>query len=75
MTNCPNCGAVREPAESRCPYCGTPYPKDRKTVLAADLLEDTTIHLEVGQIAEITCRQLDLGLITPNEARRRMGLL
>jgi hypothetical protein len=44
-------------------------------VLAADLPEDTTIRLEVGQIAEITCRQLDLGLITPNEARRHMGLL
>ncbi len=75
MTNCPNCGAVREPAESRCPYCGTPYPRDRKTVPAADLPEDTTIHLEVGQDAEINCRLLELGLITPSEARRRMGLL
>ena len=75
MTNCPNCGAVREPAESRCPYCGTPYPKDRKTVLAADLPEGTTIHLDADQLARISCDLLDLGLITPNEARRRMGLL
>ena len=75
MTNCPNCGAVREPAESRCPYCGTPYPRDRKAAQAVAIPEGVTIRLETGQLAEIICRELDLGLITPNEAWRRMGLL
>lgn len=74
MTNCPNCGAVREPAESRCPYCGTPYPRDRKAAQAVAVPEPVTIHMDAGQLS--MCSQiLDLGLITPNEARRRMGLL
>lgn len=75
MINCPNCGAVREPAETRCPYCGTPYPKDRMVAEAVAVPEPVTIHMEPVQIAETYCRQLDLGLITPNEARRRMGLI
>lgn len=74
-TNCPNCGAVREPAESRCPYCGTPYPRDRKAAQAVAVPENVTIRLDVAQLAEISCDLLDCGLITPNEARRRMGLL
>lgn len=74
MTNCPNCGAVREPAESRCPYCGTPYPRDRKAAEAVAVPEPVTIHMDAGQLSR--CSQLlDLGLITPNDARRRMGML
>lgn len=74
MTNCPNCGAVREPAESRCPYCGTPYPRDRKVAEAVAIPEGVSIQLEVGQIAKISSELLDRGLITPNEARRRLGI-
>lgn len=74
MTNCQNCGAVREPAESRCPYCGTPYPRDRKAAQAVAIPEPVTIHMDAGQLS-MCSQRLDLGLITPNEARRRMGML
>lgn len=75
MTNCPNCGAVREPAESRCPYCGTPYPRDRKAAQAVAVPEPVTIHMDAVQLAAIATDLMDKSLITPNEARRRMGLL
>lgn len=71
--NCPNCGAVREPAESRCPYCGTPYPRDRKTAQAVAVPEPVTINMDEQKLC--MARYMEMGLITPNEARRRMGLL
>lgn len=73
MTNCPNCGAVREPAERRCPYCGTPYPKDRMAAAVA-VPEPVTIHMDHNQIAAQVMREMAAGILTPNEARRRLGL-
>lgn len=78
MTNCPNCGAVREPAERRCPYCGTLYPKDRKTaqaVAAGIVLPHETVdeHMSAENFNILT-ELLARGLITPNQARQRMGL-
>lgn len=37
--NCPNCGAPEDLSAYRCPYCGTPYPREKDTdeiVLYAD---------------------------------------
>lgn len=75
MTNCPNCGAVREPAERRCPYCGTPYPKDRKTAQAVAVPdpEPVTVQLDGHAFSE-AMRKFQSGILTPNEARRLMGL-
>ena len=75
MTNCPNCGAVREPAESRCPYCGTPYPRDRKAAQAVAVPEPVTINMDTKELCAVLARSVEMGLVTPNEARRRMGLL
>lgn len=75
MTNCPNCGAVREPAESRCPYCGTPYPKDRKTAQVVSVPESVVVELDTEQFARLQILEEEIarGIITPNDARRRMG--
>lgn len=73
-TNCPNCGAVREPAESRCPYCGTPYPRDRKVAEAVAVPEPITIHMDTSAITAAVIREYELGILTPNEARRLLGL-
>ncbi len=62
-TNCPNCGAVVDPAADRCAYCETPYP----IRLRAELYE---IRIN----AEILARQVAAGIMTPNEARCRLGL-
>lgn len=63
LTNCPNCGAVVDPAANRCAYCETPYP----IRLRAELYK-------IDMQAAYLVKQVDMGLITPNEARRRLGL-
>lgn len=62
-TNCPNCGAVVDPAADRCAYCETPYP----TRLRAD-------RYEIRIDPEMLARVVDVGIMTPNEARRRLGM-
>lgn len=71
MTNCPNCGAVREPAESRCPYCGTPYPKDTKV---AEAVAVPISDIEAAEGFDRLLQEIATATMTPNEARRRMGL-
>lgn len=61
MTNCPNCGAVKDPSESCCPYCDTPYQP-------AIVQEDQNVLA-----AKIT-RYMAAAIMTPNEARALMGL-
>lgn len=63
LTNCPNCGAVVDPAATRCAYCETPYP----IRLRADLYQ---INIDAARLV----RQVELGCISPNEARRRLGM-
>lgn len=63
FTNCPNCGAVVDTAANHCAYCGTPYP----IRLRAELYQ---INLDAAKLV----RQVDLGLITLNEARRLLGM-
>lgn len=80
MTNCPNCGAVRETAERRCPYCGTPYPKDRMAAAAeavpVSVPESVVIELSPEQFARLQILEEEIAraIITPNQARRLMGL-
>lgn len=62
-TNCPNCGAPIQLYADKCPYCDTPY----RISIRAELYQ-TEID-----IAKIT-RLLEMGLITQNEARERLGL-
>lgn len=62
MTNCPNCGAPVDPAADRCAYCGTPYP--------AAIDAPFALYLDTQAIASA----VSAGLITVNEARRRLGL-
>lgn len=64
-TNCPNCGAPVDLAETCCPYCDTPYiPK----VDAYTPMED-----KLAIMNELN-RTMVAGIMTPNEARALMGL-
>ena len=58
-TNCPNCGAVI--TGPKCEYCGTVFRRD----------DSNLIFLDGNAIIESIAKSI----ITPNEARRRMGLL
>lgn len=82
-TNCPNCGAVMEPAETRCPYCGTPYPRPKREKVAVAVAtpmltqnERVNIELDPKLLArlQILDEEMQRGIMTPNEARRLMGL-
>jgi len=69
VTNCPNCGAPIDLTAMQCAYCGTPYlARKRGTTVAVP-----EITIDPRQLAPLI-QQLDLGLITPNEVRRRIGL-
>jgi hypothetical protein len=69
MTNCPNCGAPVDLTAKSCPYCGTPYPRPRKTAQAVAIGEPCTLHIDGTKLAAAIAD----GIITPNEARRRLG--
>ena len=74
MTHCKLCGAPREPAEKRCPYCGTPYQREKVAVaVAMPDPEPVTVNINDNQIARMVAEIYD-GILTPNEARRLMGL-
>lgn len=62
-TNCPNCGAVVDHAADRCAYCETPYPIRMRA-------ENYQIRID----AEMLTRNVDAGIMKPNEARRRLGM-
>lgn len=42
-TNCPNCGAVKEPEANRCPNCGTYYQKDIHVAATVATYEPDTV--------------------------------
>jgi predicted amidophosphoribosyltransferase len=64
VTNCPNCGAPVDLAEKSCPYCETPYTRQ-----AATICDAYTFSIECAALAAAVKKNI----ITPNEARRRMG--
>lgn len=64
-TNCPNCGAPVDLAESCCPYCDTPYISK---VDAYTPMED-----KLAIIEELN-RKMAAGILTGNEARALLGL-
>lgn len=72
MTNCPNCGAVRDPAETACPYCDTPY-----AWAGIDLANGSDMTARVAvlttRVAVLTT-QVQACIMTPNEARAVLGL-
>lgn len=61
-TNCPNCGAPVDIHAEKCAYCDTPYIKQTA--------ETITLTLDTTAIAKAVSE----GIITVNEARRRLGL-
>lgn len=69
-THCPSCGAPVDLTARSCPYCGVPYPKPRKTLTAAVIGEPCKLHIDAAALS----RLVEDAIITPNEARRRMGL-
>lgn len=69
-THCPTCGAPVDLTARSCPYCGVPYPKPRKTAQAVAIGEPVALHIDHKQLAALVADSI----ITPNEARRRMGL-
>lgn len=71
--NCPNCGAVRELEEKRCPYCGTPYPRPRRSLVAEAVAIPEPVTIEPPAFARVL-QDLEAGIITRNDARRRLGL-
>ena len=64
VTNCVNCGAPIDLNESKCPYCGTMH---RMVVSDPD---QTDIHTRYKTVLAL----LTNSRITPNEARRMLGL-
>lgn len=63
--NCPNCGAPVDLEETKCPYCETPYPWK--------MPEPWPLESKIDMLQELN-RQLVAGIMTPNEARARLGL-
>lgn len=60
MTNCPNCGAPIDITVDKCAYCGTYYEKFPEAEKQKDAYD--------------LCKQIRMGLMTVNEARKLMGL-
>ena len=67
ITNCPNCGAPVDLAEKSCPYCDTPYKRNTPAGLI-----DPDIRLIMD--TERLCAAVAAGTMTPNEARRLLGM-
>ena len=67
-THCQSCRAPVDLHAEKCAYCGTPYPWK----WAAP--ESVTIELDVAKLHESVNHMMASGLITANEARRRLGL-
>lgn len=68
---CHGCGAWREPAETRCPYCGRPYPKEEP--VAVPDLATVKVAQTTGEASAIL-EALAWGTLSPNEARALLGL-
>lgn len=59
MSNCKNCGAPVNPEKAQCSYCGTYHHA------AGD---NITLHMDASKVVAAAA------LLTPNEARRLMGI-
>lgn len=70
-TNCPNCGAPVDLHAEKCAYCDTPYLRAPCITQTADTI---TIDFDVIQLSAAAAKAFQSGLITPNEARRLVGL-
>lgn len=71
-THCQSCGAPVDLHAEKCAYCDTPYPEPGARITqTADCI---TIDLNPVQLAGAAVEALERGLLTPNEARRHLGL-
>lgn len=74
--NCPACGCMVEATETRCPTCGTPIQKPRKTAQAVAIAPAIDLPANedwLATIEELNCK-MAAAVMTPNEARALMGL-
>jgi predicted amidophosphoribosyltransferase len=65
LTNCPNCGAPVALEEKSCPYCETPYTRKATAICDA---------YQFSIDAAVLVNAVKKSILTPNEARRLMGL-
>ena len=67
-THCQSCGAPVDLHTEKCAYCDTPYPWK----MAAP--EPLTFEIDVAKLHKSVNHMMASGLITANEARRRLRL-
>lgn len=67
-THCQSCGAPVDLHAEKCAYCDTPY------TWKGAAPEAFTLELDVAVLHESVNLMMASGLITANEARRRLGL-
>lgn len=74
MTNCPNCGAPI--TGRRCEYCETVFPEYRDTKIETLRSENKAItySMFVNNLYANAIKSMTAGIVTPNEARRLVGL-
>lgn len=70
LTNCPNCAAPVDLTTRSCPYCGTPYPRQQ----SAPTIDPPRVYIDQLQLTDQLAHQVAAGILTQNEARRRLGL-
>lgn len=78
-TRCPTCGGPVDLEAKSCPYCGTRYPKPRKTAQAAVVAMTPNEAARLYIPGNFTADQqiveyLERGMMTVNEARALYGL-
>lgn len=70
LTNCPNCAAPVDLTTRSCPYCGTPYPRQQSAITR----DPPRIYIDQNDLARQVSHEWAAGILTPNKARRRLGL-
>lgn len=69
-THCQSCGAPVDLHAEKCAYCGTPYMRNETTRSS----EEVVLGVSTAEMAEAVSRFLSAVLMTPNKARRVLGL-
>lgn len=69
--NCPNCGAPIDLTKDKCPYCETPYQHSRLNYSGPRSIPAKPIDMND---VNTTISLFGMGLISANEARRRLRM-